>query len=228
MAEMNPRQDPEEFPSNNTGNGSLPPSREKGVRSRIKMRGSRNATGPRTAQGRERSKFNALKHGLLSKFVLLEGESRPEYLSLLNGLWDDFQPRGKAEVVLVENLAALLWRKRRLLQAENAETSEKMKFMEFDFRAKRRLEAWEVSRAAKVSGGLLKYSTNPHVIREARETFELIRLAVDEGQIWKCLHLLKILYGVEQEQDQDQDQDQEGGTPHGFPAFLGAYAHFAK
>jgi hypothetical protein len=224
MAEVNPLQDPEESPSNITGNGSRPPSREQGTRSRIKLRASRNATGSRTAQGRERSKLNALKHGLLSKVVLLEGESRPEFLSLLNRLWDDFQPHGKAEVVLVENLTALLWRKRRLLQAENAEISEKMKFIEFDFRAKRRLETWEVSRAAKVSGGLLKYSTNPRVIREARETFELIRLEVDQGQIWKCLHLLKILYGVEQE----QDQDQKGGTPHGFPAFLGAYAHFAK
>jgi hypothetical protein len=203
MAELNPRQDPEESPSNITGNGSRPPSREQETRSRIKLRTGRNATGPRTAKGRERSKFNALKHGLLSKVVLFEGESRPAYLSLVNGLWDDFQPHGKAEVVLVENLAALLWRKRRLLQAENAEISEKMKFMEFDFRAKRRLEAWEVSRAAKVSGGLLKHFTDPRVIREARETFELIRLAVDEGQIWKCLHLLKILYGVDQDQDKD-------------------------
>jgi hypothetical protein len=90
------------------------------------------STGPRTAQGKQRSKFNALKHGLLSKAILREGESRPEYLSLLKGLRDDFQPHGKLEAALVENLAALLWRKRRLFQAERAEISENIASMKHD------------------------------------------------------------------------------------------------
>jgi hypothetical protein len=81
------------------------------------------ATGPRTPQGKQRSKFNALKHGLQSKAVLLQDESRAEYGSLLTGLREDLQPQGKLEAVLVENLAALLWRKRRLIQVESAEIS---------------------------------------------------------------------------------------------------------
>jgi hypothetical protein len=81
------------------------------------------STGPRTPQGKERSKFNARKHGLFSKAVLLQGESRAEYDALLNGLMEDFQPQGKLETVLVENLAILLWRKRRLLQVETARIS---------------------------------------------------------------------------------------------------------
>ena len=36
---------------------------------------------------------------------------------------DDLQPHGKLETVLVENLAVLLWRKRRLFQAESVEVS---------------------------------------------------------------------------------------------------------
>ena len=57
------------------------------------------ATGPRTTQGKKRSRFNALKHGLYSKFVPLEGDSIAEYRSLLNGLWDYWQPQGKQESV---------------------------------------------------------------------------------------------------------------------------------
>src|SRR5713226_3661792 len=101
------------------------------------------ATGPRTPQGKEKSKLNALKHGLLSKAVLLKGESRAEYQALLNGLQDDLQPQGKLETVLVENLTALFWRKRRLFQAENAAISEKMEFTKRDFSLKRHMEAWD-------------------------------------------------------------------------------------
>ena len=83
----------------------------------------RRATGPRTPRGKERSKLNALKHGLLSKAVLLKGESRAEYTSLHDGLRQSLDPQGRLEDELVENLAVLLWRKRRLLQAEKAEIS---------------------------------------------------------------------------------------------------------
>jgi hypothetical protein len=165
MAEINPRQDPEQFPLNTNGNGLRPTSREEeqGTRSRLDQPASRKATGPRTVQGKKRSKFNALKHGLLSKFVLLEGESRAEYDSLLNGLSDYWQPQGKMESVEVENLAVLLWRKRRLLQAENAEISERMKFTEFDYMERRRREAWEDSRDLRpgTRGGKSKRSEGP-------------------------------------------------------------------
>jgi hypothetical protein len=46
---------------------------------------ARTSTGPRTAMGKERSKRNALKHGIFSKVIVLEGESLAEYGSLLEG-----------------------------------------------------------------------------------------------------------------------------------------------
>jgi hypothetical protein len=155
MAEINQHREPEAFPANTAGNGSQLPSREErqGDRGRADRATIRKATGPRTAQGKERSKLNALKHGLLSKVVLLERESRAAYLSLLNGLRDDFQPQGKLEAVLVENIAALLWRKRRLFQAERAEISERIAFEAVDSIGKLQAEAWELSRAAIASGG---------------------------------------------------------------------------
>lgn len=82
---------------------------------------SRGATGPRTPAGKQRSKYNAQKHGIFSKVVVIAGESQKEFNSLLHGLRLDFQPVGTMENVLVEKLALLIWQSRRLASAENAE-----------------------------------------------------------------------------------------------------------
>lgn len=74
--------------------------------------------GPRTQQGKDKSKLNALKHGLFSKAVLLKGDPTAEFDYLLTELRNDLQPEGMLEVVLVDKLAAVLWRYRRLLIAE--------------------------------------------------------------------------------------------------------------
>src|SRR6267154_5054033 len=103
---------------------------------------TRRATGPRTPQGKERSKFNARKHGLFSKAVLLQDESCTEYDALLDGLMENLQPQGKLEIVLVEYLATLLWRKRRLLQVETAEI-EKAQFLNLDLALQNRLDELE-------------------------------------------------------------------------------------
>jgi len=82
---------------------------------------ARRTGGPKTAQGKERSKRNARKHGIFSELVLLPGESRREYQSLLQGLQDYFEPEGTAEVVLVEKFAYELQCFRRYIDAERAE-----------------------------------------------------------------------------------------------------------
>ena len=81
----------------------------------------RKASGPRTPEGKQRSKHNALKHGIFSKIVLLKGESGSEFNSMLNGLQNDLRPEGTLEEILVEKLASLLWRYRRILISEGAE-----------------------------------------------------------------------------------------------------------
>src|SRR5260370_30346838 len=63
---------------------------------------ARRATGPRTPTGKERSKHNALRHGIFSKVALLKGESRSEFVSLLSGLREAIQPQGMLAEVQVE------------------------------------------------------------------------------------------------------------------------------
>jgi hypothetical protein len=79
---------------------------------------SRRSTGPRTLEGKERSKHNAIKHGIFSKVVVLKDEPRAAFDALLNGFFDDLQPQGALEETLVEKLAVLTWRYRRLIVAE--------------------------------------------------------------------------------------------------------------
>lgn len=159
---------------------------------RTEPRFMQKSTGPRSERGKERSKFNALKHGLLSKVLLLKGESPTEYLSLLNGLLDDLQPQGKLETLVVEDLAQVLWRKRRLLQAENAVVTEKLEFTERDS------EAEDRARAAITSDGLLKHLTNPHRVREAKELLSELRRNVVARNGADLSGLLKQLFGKDQ------------------------------
>jgi len=86
---------------------------------------AQRSTGPRTAQGKRNSSKNALKHGLLSKeLVIRSGEGREsakEFQHLLSQLREDLQPSGRAEESFVEIIAACDWRFRRALRAEAGE-----------------------------------------------------------------------------------------------------------
>ena len=68
----------------------------------------------------ELTRFNALKHGVLSRYTVLPWEDAEEYGALVVALTTEHSPRGPTEEHLVEELAGILWRKRRLRLAEAA------------------------------------------------------------------------------------------------------------
>ena len=70
--------------------------------------------------GYEAVRFNALKHGILSRYTVLSHENHADYESLVNSLMDEHLPAGATEQHLIEELASIIWRKRRVLQAEGA------------------------------------------------------------------------------------------------------------
>lgn len=72
--------------------------------------------------GNERkvTRFNALRHGVLSRYTVLPWEDRDEYGALLDALASEHRPSGPTEEHLVEELAGIVWRKRRLRLAEAA------------------------------------------------------------------------------------------------------------
>jgi hypothetical protein len=72
-------------------------------------------------------RFNALKHGILSGLVVLAHENHAEFADLLAALIDEHQPSGMTERHLIEELAAIIWRKRRVLMAEGAKINAGLK-----------------------------------------------------------------------------------------------------
>lgn len=77
-----------------------------------------NKSGPKTPEGKAISKLNALKHGILSQEVLIEGEDNSMLESLIEALMAEFKPVGPIEEVLVDRIISSLWRLRRSVNAE--------------------------------------------------------------------------------------------------------------
>jgi hypothetical protein len=137
---------------------------------------ARKIGGPRTPKGKARSKHNALKHGLFSKVVLLEDEPRAEFDSLLNGLRDHLQPVGTLEILLVDRLATLFWRHRRLLIAEGAEIQKGREFVEWDEVRSHELEAaGTLSFPTLCFGGLISEIANPVLLQRCLDQLEDLR-----------------------------------------------------
>jgi hypothetical protein len=81
---------------------------------------AQKSTGPRTADGKARSKLNALKHGLTAHTPVLPDEDPAVFEALRQQLWDDYQPMTGTEGALVEELVGVLWRLRRIPSVEAA------------------------------------------------------------------------------------------------------------
>jgi hypothetical protein len=86
---------------------------------------AKRSTGPRTPAGKQRSRLNALKHGILAKAVVIHDgpgkEKRGEFDQLLIEFWHHYAPQGPVEEMLVERMATLKWRLARVYRSERGE-----------------------------------------------------------------------------------------------------------
>lgn len=73
--------------------------------------------GVKTEEGKAILKYNALKHGLLAKEIVITGgegaENQEEFNGLLIDLKTQLKPEGTSEEMLVEKIAVAFWRLRR-------------------------------------------------------------------------------------------------------------------
>jgi hypothetical protein len=83
------------------------------------------SNGPVTPAGRAISRMNAIKHGILSKQVLVKGchfkESGQELSALHERFWLELNPVGPMEELLVNQIVTTHWRWQRALRAESGE-----------------------------------------------------------------------------------------------------------
>jgi hypothetical protein len=87
-------------------------------RAAVNRANAQHSTGPRTEAGKQRSKLNALRHGLTAETVVLPNESEEEYQAELNEYLDHFAPANKPEADLVLQLASAHWRIARYARIE--------------------------------------------------------------------------------------------------------------
>ena len=78
------------------------------------------STGPRTAEGKQRSSQNALKHGLCALDPLIPGEDPEAFQQHFCEIELDLQPASAMESNLVEQIADISWRLKRLSRIEAA------------------------------------------------------------------------------------------------------------
>ena len=83
--------------------------------------------GVKTEEGKTISRYNAIKHGLLSREVLLEGEDEQSLLELGKRLRSELSPATEIEQLLVDRIITNTWRLKRVLEVER-NTMEWQKF----------------------------------------------------------------------------------------------------
>ncbi len=83
-------------------------------------RNSKKSSGAITSKGKAIVAQNAVKHGIFSKNLLLEDESKEEFQDLVKEFYDAFQPSGALETLFVERVISASWRLSRIIQLESA------------------------------------------------------------------------------------------------------------
>jgi hypothetical protein len=95
---------------------------ERSRKQKANKKNAEKSTGPRSKEGKAVVRLNALKHGLLSKEVVIQNgdakEDEGEYAALLRDLCDELSPGGIVEQMLVERIATCYWRLRRAARFE--------------------------------------------------------------------------------------------------------------
>jgi len=76
------------------------------------------STGPRSAEGKSASRFNALKHGMDAASIVIPGEDPAEYEALAAHYLDEYHPRSASESFHVDAMLRADWQKRRLQAVE--------------------------------------------------------------------------------------------------------------
>ena len=100
---------------------------------------AKHSTGPRSIEGKNRSRLNALKHGCTAKLVLLPQEEPAAFNERTRGFFEHFKPQNPVEVVLTRDAVYCSWQLDRCCEAKWSRMREKAVMGDADL--KRRVEA---------------------------------------------------------------------------------------
>ncbi len=89
-------------------------------------RNAQKSTGPKSAEGKAASRFNALNHGLRAAQLALPHESNEEVQAFVGAIIEAITPRDAVEAELACEIATLSWKLRRAERYEHAVLSKRM------------------------------------------------------------------------------------------------------
>lgn len=144
--------------------------------------------GIKTAKGKAISRYNAMKHGLLCKEVLIEGEEEKPLKELERRVRASLQPIGELELLLTDRIIANIWRLKRAMRVERSSMEWQKNYQDpFD------------EQPNKQFGSAFEEIVNPQKHREKvtsmianSSTEKLLRYeAMIERGIYKALHELQ-------------------------------------
>jgi hypothetical protein len=90
------------------------------TRTDINRANAKHSTGPRTAEGKARSRMNAMTHGLRAEEVVIPTEDASEFAEFLAAWIADWNPPTMARRQLVEHAAVAAWRLKRCVRLESS------------------------------------------------------------------------------------------------------------
>jgi hypothetical protein len=140
--------------------------------------------GVKTEEGKAISKYNALKHGLLSKEVLLADEDEKILIELGKRIRSELKPAGELEVLLADRITANMWRLKRLLKVEAA-TMERQR--QFQLRQELNFEVHQDQIERKAIQDMI---ANDHIEKLLR-----YETSIERG-VYKALHELQRLQAI--------------------------------
>jgi hypothetical protein len=117
-----------------TSGKAKPKSKAKGTsqrRGEANQNNAQKSTGPRTAEGKDRSRFNAVTHGLTAESTILPGEDASAFQSRRKEIIDGTQPRNTVEAIMLEQIARCEWKSTRADRSASARLSAQLRD-EFD------------------------------------------------------------------------------------------------
>ena len=83
-------------------------------------RNAQKSTGPKTQEGKDKSRRNGLQHGLTAKTCMLEDEDPEALVDLLNEIREKFNPQDTDEEFLIERMAKARCKYNRIMPLEAA------------------------------------------------------------------------------------------------------------
>jgi hypothetical protein len=166
-------------------------------------RNARASTGPRTLEGKRRSRLNALVHGRYARVaprnLAALGEDPREYQTLLAELMEAHQPANSSERMLVEDIAALRWQRRRAERGQSGKQARAVEELEF----RRRRQAIELRRTdapvpfAALKLGLRTVEDSPGKFRMLLSYLEAILVSAQSRQFSPVVRdMLRTIYGI--------------------------------